>query len=79
MKWQARGLTAEEKAEFEDDVWPEKEALFTDRGVVWGRGKGECKKNCVKSTERKMWQWVEKICPEYDDAAECIGAKREWG
>ena len=68
-------MTKDEKAEFADNVWPEKKALFDSRGVEWGRGPGKCRENCVKNTERKMWQWTEKICPEYADAADCIRAK----
>ena len=62
-----RGLTAEEKAEFNDNVWEEKKQVYEGRGVTWGKKPGQCKQGCVKNTERKWWQWREILCPSLED------------
>ena len=54
---------------FHDNVWEEKKQVYEGRGVTWGKKPGQCKQGCVKNTERKWWQWREKLCPEIEDQA----------
>ena len=79
-KWPFQKMTVEQSNAYEDYWNDEREEEYEKRGVVWGMGKGKCRRNCIKLAERSWYNWREILCPAFPIAAiqqECDADKTE--